>query len=74
MEGLCQSQNTTVPVEHVRFWGALGSNGRAAGATPRRDAEEQLGRQIAYQFLWEGRGVCRGLLQSDGGDSSSVSS
>lgn len=26
---------------------ALGSSGRAAGATPKRDAEEQLGRQIA---------------------------
>lgn len=47
MEGLCQSQNTTVHVEHVSFWGALGSNGPAAGATPRWDAEEQLGRQIA---------------------------
>lgn len=47
MEGLCQSQNTTVHVEHVSFCGFLGSSGRAAGATPRRDAEEQLGRQIA---------------------------
>lgn len=34
-------------VEHVSFWGALGSSGRAAGTTPKRGAEEQLGRQIA---------------------------
>lgn len=34
MEGLCQSQNTTVHVEHVSFWGALGSSGRAAGTAP----------------------------------------
>ena len=43
----CQSQNATVLVEHVSFCGALGSSGRAAGTTPRRAAEEQLGRQIA---------------------------
>lgn len=47
MEGLGQSQNTTVLMEHVSFCGALGSSGRAAGTTPRRDAEEELGRQIA---------------------------